>query len=113
MTALQAHDAAISRLSWAHPQHGQFIISSSFDRTVRVWERSPPDTNEHGLNGIGSNARGSERWVERALLTEAKGSVRSVEWAPKGFGMKVVSLPGLDRLELSITGLSSGIHLDR
>src|SRR5882724_6373515 len=87
----QAHDAAISRLSWAHPQHGQFIISSSFDRTVRVWERSPPpDSNEHVLNGIGSSARGSERWVERALLTEAKGSVRSVEWAPKGFGMKMV-----------------------
>ena len=28
--------------------------------------------------------------MERALLTEAKGSVRAVEWGPKGFGMKIV-----------------------
>lgn len=38
-----------------------------------------------GINGVGAGT-----WVERALLTEAKGGVRAVEWAPKEFGMKIV-----------------------
>ncbi|KAF8580181.1 WD40 repeat-like protein [Ramaria rubella] len=96
----KAHDAAISRLSWGHPAHGQFIASSSFDRTVRVWERSPPETSDHGLNSIGSSTRGGEPWIERALLTEAKGSVRSVQWAPKCFGMKVASIATDNHLRL-------------
>ncbi|KIJ37278.1 hypothetical protein M422DRAFT_33823 [Sphaerobolus stellatus SS14] len=96
----KAHDAPISRLSWAHPQHGQFIASSSFDRTVRVWERAHPEpiSSDLALNGIG--AASSERWVERALLTEAKGSVRVVEWSPKGFGMKIATIATDNHLRL-------------
>lgn len=63
---------------------------------MRVWERSPPETGENALNGIGTSARGSERWVERALLTEAKGSVRSVAWTPKSFGLKFVRVSRLE-----------------
>ncbi|KAF8509061.1 WD40-repeat-containing domain protein [Hysterangium stoloniferum] len=102
----KAHDAAICKLSWAHPQHGQFIASSSFDRTVRIWERAPPDTGamagDHGLNGIGAGAGAgaTERWVERVMLPEAKGSVRSVQWAPKNFGMKVASISSDNHLRL-------------
>ena len=31
------------------------------------------------------------RWIERATLAEAKGSVRAVEFAPRHFGLKIVS----------------------
>ena len=50
----QAHDPTIVRLSWVHPQHGQFI-SSCFDCMVCIWEHSLPDLKEHGLNSMGLN----------------------------------------------------------
>jgi hypothetical protein len=34
---------------------------------------------------------GQKRWVERALLNEARGSVRGVEFGPNAFGLKLVS----------------------
>jgi len=34
----QAHGAAVTKLSWAHPEFGSVLASSSFDRVVKVWE---------------------------------------------------------------------------
>jgi nucleoporin SEH1 len=90
----QAHDAAISKLSWAHPEFGSIIASASFDRTVKVWEQVSTPESEHQavVNGSGhSYSSGSSRWVERAVLSDAKGTVRSVEFAPHHFGLKLVS----------------------
>lgn len=79
----QAHDAAVSKLSWAHPEFGSIIASASFDRTVKIWEQvSSPDSDSQN---------GSTRWVERATLSDAKGTVRSVDFAPHHFGLKIVS----------------------
>ena len=82
----QAHDAAITKVSWAHPEFGTILASSSFDRTVKVWEQtsySDPDSQTNGTSG--------SRWVERASLIDAKGTVRAVEFAPHHFGLKLVS----------------------
>jgi nucleoporin SEH1 len=77
----QAHDAAISKLSWAHPEFGSVIASASFDRTVKIWEQvSIPESEQQGAS----------RWVERAILSDAKGTVRSVEFCPHHFGLKLV-----------------------
>ncbi|KAJ7056183.1 WD40-repeat-containing domain protein [Mycena amicta] len=82
----KAHDAAISKLSWAHPEFGTIIASSSFDRTVKIWERVSGEPQDG--NGTGN----SSRWVERAILTEARGTVRAVEFAPHHFGLKLASI---------------------
>ena len=34
----------------------------------------------------------NSRWVERAVLSDAKGTVRAVEFAPHHFGLKLVRL---------------------
>ncbi|GJJ10593.1 hypothetical protein Clacol_004820 [Clathrus columnatus] len=98
----RAHDAAISRLAWAHPQHGQLLASASFDRTVKIWERvGDVGTNPGSFSGVGSGAgASSDRWVERALLSEAKGSVRCVEWAPTAFGMKIATIASDNHLRI-------------
>lgn len=80
----RAHDAPISRVSWAHPEHGALIASASFDRSVKIWQEA-----ERVSSGPG--AHGSARWIERAALTEAKGSVRDAAFAPAHFGLKLVS----------------------
>ncbi|KIY47304.1 WD40 repeat-like protein [Fistulina hepatica ATCC 64428] len=88
----KAHDAAVSKLSWAHPEFGSLIASSSFDRTVRVWEQTSPSQTpdpKASANGIQPS---TGRWVERALLTDARGTVRGVEFAPHHFGLKLASV---------------------
>src|SRR6266576_2855372 len=41
----QAHDAAVTKLSWAHPEFGSVLASSSFDRTVKIWEEIASDNH--------------------------------------------------------------------
>ncbi|KAF9022977.1 WD40 repeat-like protein [Hymenopellis radicata] len=77
----KAHDAAVSKLSWAHPEFGSIIASASFDRTVKVWEQLLSSTANH-----------AGRWVEKAVLHEARGTVRGVEFAPHHFGLKLASI---------------------
>src|SRR6266478_1716660 len=90
--AVQAHDAAVTKLSWAHPEFGSVLASSSFDRTVKIWEEIPADNaDQPQTNGGPAVASGpGTRWVERAVLADAKGSVRAVEFAPHQFGLKLV-----------------------
>lgn len=85
----QAHDAAVSKLSWAHPEFGTILASSSFDRTVKVWEQtSYVDSDQPQLNGASTSS--ASRWTERAVLVDAKGTVRAVEFSPQHFGLKLV-----------------------
>jgi len=88
----QAHDAAVTKLSWAHPEFGSVVASSSFDRTVKIWEEIPADNaDQPQTNGGSAVASGpGTRWVERAVLADAKGSVRALEFAPHQFGLKLV-----------------------
>ena len=83
----QAHDATITKLSWAHPVFGSVLASGSFDRTIKIWEQ-----REDGSGTSSGVTDGKSRWAESATLLEAKSSVRSVEFAPHHFGLKLVSL---------------------
>ena len=82
----------MTKLSWAHPEFGSVLASSSFDRTVKIWEETPADNTEQPqTNGASAAASGpGTRWVNRAVLADAKGSVRGVEFAPHQFGLKLV-----------------------
>ncbi|PBK68591.1 WD40 repeat-like protein [Armillaria solidipes] len=86
----KAHDAAVSKVSWAHPEFGSIIASSSFDRTVKVWEQVLVSE----LNGAAASQAGpsSSRWVEKGILHEARGTVRAVEFAPHHFGLKLATV---------------------
>ncbi|RSH95622.1 hypothetical protein EHS25_000714 [Saitozyma podzolica] len=81
-TEWKAHDAPILRLSFAHPLHGSLLASCSHDRTVRIWEEPPSSSGKSG------------RWVERAVLSGAKGSVRGVEFSPPNpsVGLRIASV---------------------
>ncbi|QRV81898.1 nucleoporin SEH1 [Ceratobasidium sp. AG-Ba] len=78
----KAHDAPVAKIAWAHPEFGTLIASCSYDRTVKIWEdaRSAPD------------GAGSSRFQLRTTLTEARGTVRAVDFAPAAFGLKLVTI---------------------
>ena len=88
--ASQAHDAAVTKVAWAHPEFGTILASSSFDRTVKVWEQTSYSDSDLQANGTSGPSQTS-RWVERTSLIDAKGTVRAVEFAPHQFGLKLVS----------------------
>lgn len=72
------------------------LASGSFDRTVKIWEQATPsDGDGPQLNGAGPGPSSASRWVERAMLVDAKGTVRAVEFAPHHFGLKLVRVPPL------------------
>ncbi|KAF5380086.1 hypothetical protein D9615_006200 [Tricholomella constricta] len=103
---VQAHDAPVLRMSWAHPELGSIIVLSSFDRTVKVWEQVPPlgqpDSSQQ-LNGSGSSSQlqpSNSRWVERAVLTDARGTVGAVEFAPYHFGLKFATIASDNQLRI-------------
>ena len=86
----QAHDAPVSKVCWAHPEYGTIIASSSFDRTVKIWEKASSSSNlDTAVNGSTLQPTQS-RWVERAMLPDAKSSVRAAEFAPHQIGLKLV-----------------------
>ncbi|KAJ3022921.1 UNVERIFIED_CONTAM: epoxide hydrolase, soluble (sEH) [Siphonaria sp. JEL0065] len=78
--AWKAHDCSIVAVSWAHPEFGNVLASCSYDRSVKIWEEQ-----EHEALGSG------RRWKLRATLTESKGSVQSVEFAPNHLGLKLAT----------------------
>ncbi|KAJ7484333.1 WD40 repeat-like protein [Mycena latifolia] len=72
----KAHDAAVSKISWAHPEFGTIIASASFDRTVKVWEQAAmPVSQPAAVNGSANANATTSRWIERAVLPEARGTV--------------------------------------
>ncbi|KAH8823679.1 WD40-repeat-containing domain protein [Flagelloscypha sp. PMI_526] len=92
----RAHDAAVSKVSWAHPSFGPIIASSSFDRTVKIWEQgSALDSQKQQLSTATTSASSTppqSRWIERAVLHDTRGTVRSVEFGPHHFGLKLATI---------------------
>ncbi|TEB19210.1 WD40 repeat-like protein [Coprinellus micaceus] len=86
----KAHDAPVSKLSWAHPEFGSIIASGSFDRTVKDMGANPISTMPP-LPAYGGSPS-SSRWVERASLYDARGTIRAVEFAPHHFGLKLATI---------------------
>ncbi|KAG8704231.1 hypothetical protein FRC08_002351, partial [Ceratobasidium sp. 394] len=79
----KAHDAPVAKVAWAHPEFGTLIASCSYDRTVKIWEDA---------RGIPDAPGGSSKFQLRATLTEARGTVRAVDFAPAAFGLKLVTI---------------------
>jgi len=99
----KAHDAAVTKLSWAHPEFGSVLASSSFDRTVKIWEETPADNAEqpqaNGASAVAASGPGT-RWVNRAMLADSKGTVRDVEFAPHQFGLKLATIASDNHLRV-------------
>ncbi|KAG1859190.1 WD40-repeat-containing domain protein [Suillus tomentosus] len=71
----------------SHPEFGTILASASFDRTVKIWEQTSfASTTDSQTNGAGAG------WVERAVLVDARGTIRAVEFAPHHFGLKLATV---------------------
>lgn len=107
---VQAHDASILKVAWAHPEYGQVLASCSFDRSIRIWEedQSAATVSSSTSAAAASTATGtpgdtsatSRRWLEKARLVDSRGSVQDIAFAPNHLGLKLatVSVDGTLRI---------------
>jgi len=73
------HNESVWRLSWAHPEFGQLFASCSEDRTICIWEEQE------------STTQSSNRWQNKAQLSESKKAVNDVKFSPRHLGLKLAS----------------------
>jgi nucleoporin SEH1 len=79
----KAHDSPVLKVVWAHPEHG------AVDGVVKIWVEEPS-----------RNASGTSKWVSKASLTEARGSIRDLEFAPPEAGLKLAVVSSDSHLRL-------------
>ncbi|CAB4409806.1 unnamed protein product [Rhizophagus irregularis] len=77
----KAHECSVLKVAWAHPEFGQVIASCSFDRSIRIWEEQEHESKNSG-----------KRWMEKARLIDAKGSVQDIAFAPNFLGLRLASI---------------------
>ncbi|ODM90481.1 Nucleoporin SEH1 [Orchesella cincta] len=78
----KAHSGSVWKVTWAHPEFGQVVATSSFDRSAAVWqERVEKDNFGRGAGVVGTH------WVKKATLVDSRASVTDVKFAPRHLGM--------------------------
>ena len=82
----EAHDSAILALSWAHPEFGTLLASSSSDCQVIIWE----EVEEDMLNQITPTNPSSSRWIPRTVIGDLPFVALSVSFAPRFLGSLLV-----------------------
>lgn len=100
----KAHDAPVLKLAWAHPEFGVILASGGVDGVVKLWAQqdvrpstssfssvTPTPTGTNGGGGPGGGAS-TKRWVQRAALTDARGTCRDVAFSPPEFGLKLAAI---------------------
>jgi nucleoporin SEH1 len=82
----------VIKIAWAHPEFGQsafslshpnglVLASTSFDRSVRIWEEQEQEPK-----------LSDKRWIERARLVDARGIVSSIAFAPNRYGLVLAAV---------------------
>ncbi|KAM0792946.1 hypothetical protein ACM66B_002705 [Microbotryomycetes sp. NB124-2] len=118
----KAHDAPVLKVAWAHPQYGTLLASGGVDGIIKLWAQDDlaaahgkafPLANYHNhrqpssSNGATPSSQqqqqqqhSSKRWVQRAALMDARGTIRDLEFAPPEFGLKLASVSSDSHLRL-------------
>jgi nucleoporin SEH1 len=79
--SFKAHDSAIIKVTWAGPEYGQVIASCSHDATVRIFEEDPKEP-----------LHSPRRWKKRHVISDFRGPLYDVEFAPSHLGLKLASI---------------------
>lgn len=72
----------ICRLSWAHPEFGQLLVTCCMDRTINIWEEQDIVVKTN------SPEYSKDRWLKKASVSDCKKNVYDVKFAPRFMGLK-------------------------
>ncbi|KAL8280770.1 hypothetical protein RQP46_006774 [Phenoliferia psychrophenolica] len=94
----KAHDAPVLRVVWASPEFGPILASGGTDGVVKVWAEEdaprfgPTAGNGTGARGGGAGGAGGKKWTQKVALTDARGTIRDLEFSPAEFGLKLAAI---------------------
>lgn len=77
----RAHDSSVIKVCWAGPEYGQVIATASHDATIKIFEE---DSHESLNSG--------KRWKRKHTLSDFKGPLYDIEFAPSHLGLKLASI---------------------
>ncbi len=77
----RAHDSAIVKVEFSHPEFGHLLLSASYDRTLKVWE----EQFEEPLNS-------GRRWAKVATLADSHGPLYDACFLPSYLGLRIASV---------------------
>src|SRR5690606_37301449 len=72
----KAHHKSVWKVEWANPEFGQVLASSSYDRTVCIWE-------EPSKSDIKRRPNEEKQWKLKATIVDSTDSVVDFQFAPR------------------------------
>lgn len=91
----KAHDAPVLKVVWGHPEFGTLLASGGVDGVVKVWTEE-----EVRVPSAPGAPQGGKKWVQRVALTDARGTIRDLEFSPPEFGLKLAVVSSDSHLRL-------------
>lgn len=85
----RAHDSAVVRVEFSHPEFGHLLLSASYDRTVKVWE----EQFEEPINS-------GRRWTKVATLSDSHGPIYDATFLPAHLGLKISAIGSDGKLRI-------------
>ncbi|GAA5954669.1 hypothetical protein JCM8115_004656 [Rhodotorula mucilaginosa] len=94
----KAHDGAVLSLSWADPEFGTVFATGGVDGVVKIWRQDepPPRPGQYDPEGVNAvnktSSTAGSGWALAASLTDCRGTVRGLSFAPSHFGLKLAAI---------------------
>lgn len=93
----KAHDGAVLSLAWADSEFGTVFATGGVDGVVKIWRQDepPPRAGQYipeTATGNKSSATAGSGWALAASLTDCRGTVRGLSFAPSHFGLKLAAI---------------------
>src|SRR5690606_22615480 len=80
----KAHHKSVWKVEWANPEFGQVLASSSYDRTVCIWE-------EPSKSDIKRRPNEEKQWKLKATIVDSTDSVVDIKFAPRHLGLQLAT----------------------
>ncbi|GAA5867740.1 hypothetical protein JCM3774_003397 [Rhodotorula dairenensis] len=95
----KAHDGAVLSLSWADPEFGTVFATGGVDGVVKIWRQDEPpprpgqcSPESGGGTPVHKSSMAGSGWALAASLTDCRGTVRGLSFAPSHFGLKLAAI---------------------
>lgn len=66
---IKGHNGSAWQLSWSHPADGNILASCGYDGRIVLWRQ------------------GHEGWTQIQEFVDPEGSVNTIQWAPREYGL--------------------------